>query len=188
MKIFIDPGHGGEDNGAAWGEKIDYVEEDDLNLIISFLLDYELRCAGHVTRLAREEDAFMGLGQRTYMANAWAADIFVSIHADAFHQKTARGITTHIYPHCTPDTQILATWIQSELIKGFRDHINRGIKKSNFQVLRETKMPAVLVECEFISNPETRRFLKEPGNQRGLARAIATGIQLYCRPFNREKQ
>ena len=47
MKIILDPGHGGDDNGAAWGEKFDYLEEDDLNLIIAFLLRYELQIAGY---------------------------------------------------------------------------------------------------------------------------------------------
>lgn len=178
-KIFIDPGHGGNDNGAAWGEKYDYVEEDDLNLIISFLLNYELLLAGLTTRLSREEDIFVSLADRSQQANAWGADIFVSIHADAFHRETAKGITTHIYPQCTPDTQILATWVQSELLKRFIEHSNRGIKKSNFHVLRQTRMPAILIETEFISNPETRRFLKEPANQRELARAIGRGIKRY---------
>lgn len=176
MKIFIDPGHGGDDNGAAWGEKYDYVEEDDLNLSISFLLRCELLVAGFEVRLSRERDVFVSLADRVMMANSWAADIFVSIHADAFHTTTAKGFSTHIYPHCSPDTKFLATWIQSELIKRFRDHVSRGIRKSNFHVLRESMMPAVLVECEFISHPETRRFLKEPENQLGLARAIAKGI------------
>ena len=179
MKVFIDPGHGGEDNGAAWGEKYDYVEEDDLNLIISFLLHYELLLAGFEARLSRVTDRFLSLADRTEKANAWGADIFVSIHADAFHKKTAKGFSTHIYPHSSPNTLILATWIQSELIKHFPDHKNRSTKKSNFHVLRETMMPAVLIECEFISNPDTRRFLKEPSNQIELARAIGRGVKLY---------
>jgi len=180
-KVFIDAGHGGEDNGAAWGGKYDYLEEDDLNLAVSFLLRCELLLAGFEVRLSREEDVFVSLADRTRMANAWAADLYVSVHADAFHKETAKGISTHIYPHCSPDTKLLATWVQSELIKRFPGHTNRGIKKSNFHVLRETMMPAVLVECEFISNPSTRRFLKEPANQLGLARAIGRGINAYSK-------
>jgi len=142
----------------------------------------ELRLAGFEVRLSRERDVFVSLADRVRMANAWAAGIFLSIHADAFHTTTAKGISTHIYPHCSPDTKIMAAWIQSELIKAFPDHISRGTKKSNFHVLRESMMPAILVECEFISNPETRRFLKEPENQLGLARAIAKGIKLATDP------
>jgi N-acetylmuramoyl-L-alanine amidase len=184
-KVFIDPGHGGEDNGAAWGERYDYLEEDDLNLIISFLLRYELLLTGFETRLSREEDVSISLSERTQMANTWGADLYVSIHADAFHNETARGISTHIHPHCSPTTKLLATWVQSELTKRFPDHINRGIKRSDFHVLRETMMPAVLIECEFISNPSTRRFLKEPANQIGLAGAIGRGINSYVKSLTR---
>jgi len=176
-KVFIDPGHGGNDNGAAWGEKFDYLEEDDLNLIIAFLLRYELLLNGFDVRLSREKDEPVTLGRRVALANYWPADIFVSIHADAFHNITAKGISTHIYTHASQESLILAAWIQTGLIKKFMDHTNRGVKKSNFYVLRHTNMPAVLVECEFISNPETRRFLKEPENQLALAQAIGKGIQ-----------
>jgi len=187
QKIFIDPGHGGNDNGAAWGEKYDYVEEDDLNLIISFLLRCELLLLDQFSiKLSREKDEFVSLRNRTNNANNWGADIFVSIHADAFHQKTARGISSHIHPHCSPNSKILATCIQDGLSKRFPDHINRGIKESNFHVLRETRMPAILIECEFISNPASRRFLKEPSNQLELARNISKGIRSYFKILERE--
>ena len=176
-KIVVDPGHGGDDNGAAWGEKYDYLEEDDLNLIIAFLLRYDLQLAGYDVMLSREKDIFVSLGKRVEMANSWGADAFISLHADAFHTITAKGISTHIYTKASPASLILGTWIQTELIKKFMDHTNRGVKKSNFYVIRESWMPAVLVECEFISNPDTRRFLKEPENQIALARAISKGIQ-----------
>lgn len=176
-KIFIDSGHGGSDNGAAWGEKFDYLEEDDLNLNIGFLLRYELLLNGFDVRMSREKDEPVTLGRRVALANYWGADVFVSIHADAFHKITAKGISTHIYTYASQESLILATWIQTELIKKFMDHTNRGVKKSNFYVLHHTAMPAVLVECEFISNPETRRFLKEPENQLALAKAIGKGIK-----------
>lgn len=177
FKVFVDPGHGGSDNGAAWGERYDYLEEDDLNLIIAFLLRYELLLSGFDVRMSRERDEPVTLGRRVALANYWGADVFVSIHADAFHNITAKGISTHIYTYGSQESLILATWIQTEITKKFMDHTNRGTKKSNFYVLHHTDMPAVLVECEFLSNPETRRFLKEPENQIALARAIGAGIK-----------
>ena len=179
FKVFLDPGHGGSDNGAAWGEKFDYVEEDDLNLIIAFLLRYELLLSGFEVKMSREKDEPATLGRRVAMANYWPADVFVSIHADAFHNITAKGISTHIYKFCSQESLILAAWIQGGLIKKFIDHTNRGVKKSTFYVLHYSNMPAVLVESEFISNPETRRFLKEPENQIEIARAIGNGIKKY---------
>jgi len=175
-KVFEDPGHGGDDNGAAWGEKLDYLEEDDTNLIIAFLLRYELQLEGFEVKMSRERDIFVSLEKRVEMANTWGADVFISIHADAFHKTTAKGISTHIYTRGSSQSLTLATWIQTELTKKFPDHANRGVRKSNFHVIRETWMPAALIECEFVSNPDTRRFLKEPENQIAIARAIAKGI------------
>ena len=188
MLICIDAGHGGKDNGAQWGDKYDYVEEDDLNLIISFLLRYELLFAGHTTQLTREKDKLVALRDRVLIANNMNADLFLSIHADAFHNTTAKGITTHVYPNCSKSTRSFAERIQSELIKSFPSHTNRGVKESNFYVLRKTKMPAILIECEFLSNPKTRRFLKEPENQLAIAQAITEGIDKYCDDEDEEEK
>lgn len=180
LKIFLDPGHGGEDNGAAYGGKLDYLEEDDTNLIVAFLLRTELKSAGHHVVLSREKDEFVSLSDRTADANAWHADIFVSIHCDAWHRETTRGISTHIHPDCSPDSRALAKCIHGALTAAFPTHANRGVKESNFHVLRTSKMPAVLIECEFITNPETRRFLREPENQLAIARAISRGVEAYA--------
>lgn len=176
LKVFIDPGHGGDDNGAAYGDRLDYVEEDDLNLIIGFLLRSELKLAGHAVTMSREVDTFISLHDRAVDANAWHADYFVSIHCDAWHKDTTSGISTHIHPDCSNATRSFAKAVHDSLVRTFTGHANRGVKESNFQVLRDTRMPAVLIECEFVTNPETRRFLREPANQLALARAIARGI------------
>ena len=173
-KIVIDPGHGGEeDNGAVWG----YTDEDDINLIIAFLLRYELKQKyyEHVV-LTREKDEYVSLTDRVLIANMNHADLFISIHCDAFHTTTVKGISTHVYTSAAPDTIEFANDIQTALIDTFPDHSNRGVKFSNFYVLRKTQMPAVLIECEFLSNPDMRKFLKEPENQLALAQAIARGI------------
>ena len=175
---MIDPGHGGRDNGAAWGSKYDYIEEDDLNLSIAFLLRCELwqKCKSFDIKLTRERDKYITLIDRALMANNWGANIFVSIHADAFHNEVISGISVHVHPVCSSGGLDLATKIYRRLTAHFSDHMGRGIKRSDFCVLRQTRMPAALIECEFISNPEMRRFLKEPENQIGVSRAIAAGI------------
>jgi N-acetylmuramoyl-L-alanine amidase len=169
--IVVDPGHGGDDNGAAWG----HAEEDDINLIVAFLLEYELRLAGFSVLLTRERDKNVSLRERVDLANRKMADLFVSIHCDAWHNTTASGISAHVFRGGSISSSVADSVLET-LMARFPDHANRGVKKSNFYVLRETIMPAVLVECEFLSNPETRRFLREPENQRALARAIAAGI------------
>lgn len=172
QKIVIDPGHGGYDNGAVWG----YEEEDDINLIVAFLLRCELEKTIIDVELTRERDEAVSLASRVIKANIAKADYFISVHCDAFHNTTAEGMTTHIFTHANPETEIIANGIQRSLIERFPDHRNRGVRRSNFYVLRKTQMPAVLVECEFLSNPKTRRFLREPEYQLGLAQAIAKGI------------
>ena len=170
--IVIDPGHGGNDNGAVWG----HAEEDDINLGVSFLLRCELGKYGIEVLMTRETDEAVPLYVRTDYANRMQADLFVSIHCDAFHNTTASGMSVHVHPECSFATLDTAGMIKRMMDARFPDHRNRGVRKSDFHVLRHTKMPAVLVECEFLSHPETRKFLREPENQLGLARAISRGI------------
>lgn len=176
MKIFIDPGHGGSDNGAAWGDRLDYLEEDDLNLTLAFFLRYELLRRGHEVDLSRYRDIFVPLADRAAMANSWKADLFISIHADAWHNETTSGISTHIHPRASVRSLTVATAIQDTLAVTWPTHKNRGVRRSDFQVLRETLMPAVLIETEFITNSATRRFLKEPANQMAYAVTIARAV------------
>jgi len=172
--IVIDPGHGGEDNGAAYG----FVEEDDTNLSIAYLLRAELVQCGCNVLLTREKDVAVSLRARCNFANEQNAGLFVSIHCDAFHQESASGMSVHIHPECGEITRTVAERIRLMLMMDFPGHTQRGIRQSNFSVLRHTKMPAVLIECEFLSNAETRDFLHEPENQLALARTIAKGIRL----------
>ena len=174
MKVFIDPGHGGEDNGAAYG----YAEEDDLNLIISLLMRPHLVEHGFKVMLARESDKFLSLAMRCMLAGNWDADLFVSIHCDAFHNETTSGMSVHIWQD-TIVSEPLGRAIVSALANRFPKHRERGLQRSDFYVLRKTHCPAALVECEFLSNLEMRHWLREPENQFALAEAIAQGIRNY---------
>lgn len=170
--IMVNPGHGGKDNGAAYG----FVEEDDINLAISYLLRCELQMQGHTVAMTREKDIDMSLANSVNFANDINAELFVSIHCDAYHKETAHGMTVHVSPNASKESREVASKIVRFLSDMFPQHRSRGVKESNFYVLRKTKMPAVLIECEFLSNEETRKFLHEPENQLYLARAIAYAI------------
>ena len=170
-RVFIDPGHGGPDDGA----KYMHHHEDDYNLAVAFYLDYELRLKGIRTILSREADKAVSLASRVQAAKLFEADAFISIHCDAWHQETAKGFSTHIYR--APN--LLGTSIHAALQHRLPDHSDRGLRESNFYVLRKTPMPAELVECEFITNPQTADFIKEPSNQRMISRAIAMGTFHY---------
>lgn len=174
-QIMIDPGHGGLDNGASYG----YMDEDDINLAIGYYLDYELSLAEISHTMTRNKDAHASLAERVHKANIKAPELFVSIHCDAFHKHTASGMSIHIYKYPSLGAINAANEFERQLLIHFPGHRYRGIKRSNFQVLRETHMPAVLIECEFLSNSETRKFLKEPENQRRLARSIKIGCYNY---------
>jgi N-acetylmuramoyl-L-alanine amidase len=171
--ICIDPGHGGADNGAAWGQ----AQEDDINLGVAFLLRCELEKRGRDVVMTREKDVFVSLEDRCKIANKFAADLFVSIHCDAWHKETVSGMSVHMYRGANYITEGIAQRVHLALTNRFPGHVNRGIKLAGFCVLRNTVMPAILVECEFISNPEQRRFLREPENQLAIARAIASAIK-----------
>lgn len=173
MKIMIDPGHGGDDNGAAYG----YAEEDDINLSIGYLLRCLLQQEGYEVYMTRERDIYVPLAKRCDYANHIGVDLFISLHCDAWHDETTKGISTHIYTNANADTEKIADKIHSVLIEKFPTHTNRGLKRSNFYVLRNTKMPALLVECEFISNYDMRKWLHEPENQYDIATAIVEGVK-----------
>jgi len=104
------------------------------------------------------------------------ADLFVSIHCDAFLAETPSGMTVFKFPSAKHD---LAERVQIELAKGFSMHTQRGVKEERFYVLRKTIMPSVLIECEFITNTNGRKFLLRPETHVKLAYNIANGIENY---------
>lgn len=173
--ICVDPGHGGIDNGAMYG----YVEEDDTNLSIAFLLRCCLEKYDFEVYMTRDTDIYVTLQNRCELANTMGADLFMSLHCDAFHNETVKGISTHVYRYATDRSRKIADEVQKSLIKRFPEHSNRGVKEAGFYVLKHTKMPAMLVECEFLSNPDTRNFLHEPENQFAIANVIADAIKTH---------
>jgi N-acetylmuramoyl-L-alanine amidase len=174
MKVCIDPGHGGTDPGAI-GKVPFILNEKDVNLSISLLLKKELEANGHTVFLTRDTDISVSLGTRASFANQKNVDIFISIHCNSSTSNSAEGIETWIFTDSNAGKK-LAEPVQQSLISTFSTHKNRGIKEANFQVLRETEMPAILVECEFISNPTQLQFLSDNNNQKKIAQAIALGI------------
>lgn len=173
MKICIDPGHGGTDPGAI-GKDPFVLKEKDVTLSISLILKKELEEKGHTVFLTRDTDIDVSLSGRATFANQKNADIFISIHCNA-HASNAEGIETWIFPGSNAGRK-LAESVQESLTKTFSSHKNRGIKDYNFQVLRDTQMPAILVECEFITNPTQLKFLSDEENQRKIAEAIILGL------------
>jgi len=180
MRIVIDPGHGGHDPGAVdlrQEEVGDYYDtrEDDLNLEISLRLTDQLEARGHQIQMTRASSVYPTLTDRVRLANRWPADLFVSIHCNASHNEEAQGIETLIYSADSPAAD-LGSRIQAELVAA-TGTVDRGVKvRPGVYVLRKTSMPAVLIECGFITHIDEEAMLNDPGYQQVIAEAIAEAI------------
>lgn len=171
MKIFIDPGHGGNDPGAVGPTGL---REKDVNLNIAINVRQILENHGIDARLTRSDDRRVELVERVKMANNNKVDYFVSIHINSATNSAATGTETFAFPNATVGTK-LAGIIQKALVKeiGLAD---RGVKYNNFLVLRDTNMPSVLVEVAFINNPAEENLLKDQNFLNKAALGIAKGI------------
>lgn len=175
--IAIDAGHGGTDTGAV-NQSVG-IAEKDVTLAIAKKLKTILEASAHMILMTREDDVFVGLARRAQLANQAGTEIFVSIHCNSSEHTSATGIETYHHTQAPAAERELANKVQAAMMAAFPSHKNRGVKKANFLVLRETQMPACLVEVEFISNHQQAQFLADPQNQQQIAQAIANGIAAY---------
>ena len=178
MRIVVDAGHGGYDPGAIGPTG---VKEAHINLVVARHLANLLISAGAEVLLTRDSDAvpwpantYEDLGARVKMANDWGADFFISVHCNSAANPTARGVETYCYKYGGQGA-IAAQAIQDELLSG-TGLFDRGVKEGNFEVIRETAAPGVLVEMGFISNVTEEKLLTQPTFQDKLAASIFTGI------------
>ncbi|MEM9997454.1 MAG: N-acetylmuramoyl-L-alanine amidase [Bacteroidota bacterium] len=172
MNICIDAGHGGTDPGAI-GMTPFRLEERTVNLDVALIMEQLLESMGHNVLMTRKSDRTLSLAARARFANRYEADLFVSIHSNAAGSPQAEGMEVFHFPGSASGA-VGAGKVLDRMLRRFPDHKNRGVKEANFAVLRLTHMPAILVECEFLTNPEQLVFLAE--NQEGLAHAIAEGV------------
>lgn len=175
MKICIDPGHSGPvEPGACAGT----VTEAAVNLAVSRFLRAELAMRGYEVRVTRygniESD---GLAFRADISNEWEADLFISLHCNSAPRVEADGTETYYFPGSNEGRR-LALCIQHCLTDALLT-ADRGVKEGNFQVLRETDCPAVLVECGFLSNPYDCEMLADPLEQWRIGAAIAAAVGDY---------
>ena len=189
--IYIDPGHGGVDSGASYGG----VYEKNLALSVANKLKANLIQLGYQVLMTRTADYNVDFKtERSKMANQSNADLFISIHFNAtgLASSNATGIETYWYqydPEYQPkinaamhndptrlaESEILANQVQTSLISG-TGAVNRGVRRDTFAVLRETAIPAILVELGFMNNPSDLQKIKQDSYQTKLANALAQGI------------
>lgn len=144
---------------------------------VAELLKHYLLLEGIDVFCTHENGRDVPLSERASLANRLNADAFVSIHANAYGTgwNEANGIETYKYPQTGKQTTLLAELIHRSMLSAC-ERKDRGVKTANFAVLRETKMPAVLVECGFMTNREELGLLLSKAYRVQCARAMCFGI------------
>ena len=168
--IVIDPGHGGFDRGGIPGQR---VLEKNMNLDVALRLKPILEKAGYKVIMTRSTDIFVPLGSRVAIANSYPNAIFLCIHFNSASRSGASGIETYFY---STESAPLAASIHSAVVGGAPSE-NRGVRRRGYFVLRRTTIPAVLVECGFLTNPTEAQFAQTTAYRQKLAQEIARGIE-----------
>jgi len=174
--VVIDPGHGGPDPGAIG---IGGIRETDVVLEVSKIVKKLLSEKGVKVRLTRKNEVDLDLPPRVSFANNTDADIFVSIHANASRGKRRdiNGLETFYYRGWRG--RLLAKKIQKQILKVSPGSPDRGVKQGRFYVIKNTRMPAVLVEIGFLTGRLDARRLEKTTHRKRLAYSIAKGILEY---------
>ena len=200
--VILDPGHGGSDNGASssWGS------EKSFTLDVALAARKELIRAGYRVEMTRATDAAVSLEERVSIANRFPRAVFVSIHfnssaggagVESFalapegvtsnrsseHHVSAADVARHPGNAFDGQNIALTASIHATVLSRLAA-FDRGVKHARFHVLRDVKVPAVLIEGGFISDPvEGQRIATSYYRQR-LGAAIAQGIQNYNAAVN----
>lgn len=180
--IVIDAGHGGFDPGKV---APDGTEEKGINLSISQLLAGYLRQGGANAVLTRSEDEALSESKRDdlKLRAEYAADkntdLFISIHQNSFPQENVHGAQV-FYKKDSAEGKALAICIQKRL-KDVADFGNTRLPKADgsYYILKNSKVPSVIVECGFLSNSEEHQRLMDDDYRKHLAWAIYMGILDY---------
>lgn len=170
-KIAIDAGHGGKDPGALGNG----LQEKDLTLRLALRIGELLVARGADVLYSRKDDRYLTLSERAAAANKAGADFFLSVHINA---GGGTGFESFTYTSSTTAETAYQNVIHQKVAAVFATAglPDRGQKKANLAVLRETKMSAVLSEYGFIDRAEDAAKLKDPAFIEKLAQATANGI------------
>lgn len=169
--IVVDAGHGGKDSGAR-GRKL---LEKNINLDVARRTALGLIRMAARPVLTRDGDFFVDLYDRPRQTNALKADLFVSIHCNAF--KPDKGSGTQTY-YCTPQSKALAVSMQDALWPQLQ-RLDGGVHQARFCVVRETQIPAVLVEMLFLDNQTEETLLAQASVRQRAANGICEGLRRY---------
>lgn len=172
-KLIIDLGHGGTDPGAIGPNK---TNESDVVLAIGKELNELLKSCNLEIKFTRLSDKYISLQERSKIANDFKADYFLSIHINSASDKTVRGVEVWQYSNKNENLNKFSNDLCNDISKIFNIR-NRGLKLSkNLSVLRNTTMPAALIEVDFISNTQAEKDLNIKSNINAVAMAIKDNL------------
>jgi len=180
--IYIDPGHGGKDNGASYGG----ILEDEINLKISGYVIEQLIDYGGYVLTSRTNDYDLSslydknkkradLIGRVRQINISKADIFVSIHLNSYLSEVING--AQVFYQNKEKSKVLAENIQKHL--NVMTNNSKKVKKGDYYILNKSVQPGVIVECGFLSNTKEREKLVDDEYQKKIAKKIVQGIIDY---------
>ncbi len=191
--IVLDPGHGGHETvgGSSPNNAVgpDGTLEKELTLRVAKLTEEILESRGHRVPMTRASDRNLGLAKRAQIARDNEAEVFLSVHFNAFHDPGVQGTETYHHDEAGPGSRRLAQWVQRRLAAatGLRD---RRVKSARFGVLRpERHLPdtaACLAEVSFLTDPDEEVRLEKPEYLNRLAGALADGIEIYLEEIQQE--
>jgi len=177
--VVIDPGHGDRDSGAHSAG----VSEKNLTLAIGKKLSRQLAAQGATVIMTRKTDVFISLTERSAIANRNKADFFLSVHINSSAKPGTSGSIT-FYHGPSAVKQLLAQCIQREIaaVSGLPNigaWSDKRIYRSGFAVLRNTKMPGVLLELGFLNHPVDRARMVTENFQDAVAKAVVKGLRVF---------
>lgn len=168
--VVIDPGHGGIDVGAT---SVSGLYERDFTFSLSKkvneVLEKEERIQIYII------NGYIDYKDRPSFANELNADLYISIHGNIFETPDVSGTESYYYNN---ESKILAEVIHNHVVSttGFND---RGVKKEELFVVRDTEMPSVLLEVGYLTNPKEEQLMFDDGFQYLIAESICDGIKKY---------
>ena len=181
--IYIDPGHGGVDAGAISNT----ILEKDINLLLSKKLESALTSKGAIVYLTRDGDYDLSkstinrkrndLYNRVKLINNSKADIYISIHLNSSTSNKWSGIQL-FYSNIIKENKILAETITNTLKQNMKN-IRDVKKENNYYMYSKIKIPGILIEAGFISNPNDNYKIRQNTYQDALINNIALGIEKY---------
>jgi N-acetylmuramoyl-L-alanine amidase len=178
--IMLDAGHGGRDEGT----KIHSFKEKKITLATVLYTKKYLEEMGYRVILTRGRDVEMSLPRRVSLANKTRSSLFVSIHFNASRNLDAKGVEIFYYDakgsDRSKDSRKLANYILHYVIDQ-TEASSRGVKVGNFHVIRETQMPAVLLEGGFVSNYQECSKLRKKEYLEQIAKGVALGIDKFLK-------